>query len=137
MRRLSKRGLNITELYKQGPRYKSSMNLFPLLSAFLVKISLPDAYMNSLGHISNLLLTHCTWTHLLLACHPHKLRCISARNPCILFTLDTNSIPCYFCFECLIFAAESTCQRSLQINIQHKYCYLIFVIIFIKYSYQI
>ena len=31
----------------------------------------------------------------LLACHPHKLRCIPAKNTCVLFILATRCISCF------------------------------------------
>ena len=37
-----------------------------------------DAHSNSRGYISKLLLTRCTWSHFLLACHPRNLHGISA-----------------------------------------------------------
>ena len=55
-----------------------------------------DAYANSSGHISNLLLILCPWTRFLLTCHPYNFRCISAGATCVLFTLDTRCISCHF-----------------------------------------
>ena len=51
---------------------------------------------NSRGHTTNLPPTQCTWSDFLLACHPRNLRGISVENNCILFTLGTGSISCYF-----------------------------------------
>ena len=46
--------------------------------------NIPDTHANSHGHIiSNLLLTCCIWTCLLLACHPSNLHDISTRDTCV------------------------------------------------------
>ena len=37
------------------------------------------------------------WTYLFLACHPNNLSSISTKNTCVLFTLGTWCISCYFC----------------------------------------
>ena len=57
----------------RGRRYGSSVK--PLcLFALRVECNIPDANVNSCGHISsNMLLTHCTWTPLLLAIHRRNL----------------------------------------------------------------
>ena len=97
-----------------------SMNHFPLVgskSSWLYNI--PDAHENVRGHIFfSLAPTQCTWLHFLLACNQQSLCGIYTRNTCILFTLDTRSISCYFHSKCLTFTAALTCQRGLQVNIQ-------------------
>ena len=65
-----------------------------------------DAHANSCGHISNLLLIHCTWLCLLLACHQH--------NACsILFTLGNRCISCYFCSQCPTFTSALTLSKGV------------------------
>ena len=57
----------------------SAFLLFGLKSLWLYNI--PDALTNSHGHLSSiLLLTHCMWTCLFLACHPCSFCSISARR---------------------------------------------------------
>ena len=69
-----------------------------------------DVHTNSHGHISfSLLSTQHIWSCFLLECHPHNLHSISTRNTCILFTLGTGCLSSYFCSQCPISRATSTC----------------------------
>ena len=64
----------------------------------------------------------------LLACHPHNLCGTSTGNTCVLFSLVTWCISCYFCSQSLTSAATSACQRDLQVNIQHDDLHIISVL---------
>ena len=105
-RQVSKIRVKTAELCTQGPRYKSSVNRFPLLLFFFQKPSwlhnIPDAHTNSPGHTSFILPpTHHIWSRFLLAYYPHNLRFISTRNTFIPFTLGNRCISCYFHFQYL------------------------------------
>ena len=66
-----------------------------LKSSWLYNI--PDAHANLYDHFSsNMLPTQCARSCFLLACYPGNLRGISAENMCILFTLGSRWIFCYF-----------------------------------------
>ena len=83
-------------------------NLFCFRSKTSWLYNIPDTYANSRGHKSNLPLTRYTWICLLLACHPRNLRGISAENTCVLLTLGTWCISCYFCSQGSTSAVTST-----------------------------
>ena len=79
-----------------------------------------DTLINSHGYIFfNLPPMQHTWSHFLLACHPHNLCSIPARNTCVKFTLGTRCISCYFLSQYLTYTVALACQQNLQVNIQH------------------
>ena len=60
------------------------------------------------------------WSCFLLACHPCNLYGICTENTCVLFTLGTRQISCYFCSSCPTSRAALTdVKRGLQVHIQH------------------
>ena len=64
----------------------------------LVIFNIPDTLANSRDHISsNHLVTRCTWSRFLLACHPEICAIFSPGNICALFTLGIKFISNYFC----------------------------------------
>ena len=75
--------------------------------------------------------TQRTWSYFLLAGHPRNLRSISDGHTCVLFTFGSRCIFRYFCFNCLTSADVWTCQRDLQLNIQHwapSFSFFIYII---------
>ena len=97
---LWKREWKISELHTQGPRYKSSVDPFFSSFCFRVETFLVILHPGSPRKFSwshPLRPVACTWTRPFLACHCN-LRSVSAKNTCVLFTLGTRCISCYFFF---------------------------------------
>ena len=68
--------------------------LYNILDTLAINMAMPRKF--SWSHLFQLLPTQCTWTRLLLACHPHKLHSVSAENTSVLFNIGTRCTSCYF-----------------------------------------